>query len=189
MDTFRNWTVNTKQLLSSLNIFLLCSDFLSKILKICEQHHGKVLRMTGNSFVNDWKRIQIYQVWLRYGTNSESANCKIWIVSYGWFSFFLSLLDVSNIFMINSGGKYQVLILVVQSSIKQTVGKLSEASFNRKYFFISVGVFLASFPLMLMDFLNDHVGVWSNNNNYETTPICRARQSPAEYTILLYSSP
>ena len=22
---------------------------------------------------------------------------------------------------------------------------------------------------MLMDFLNDHVGVWTNNNNYETT--------------------
>lgn len=55
--------------------------------------------------------------------------------------------------------------------MKQTVGEnWWSLSFNGKYFFISVGVFLASFPLMLMDFLTDHVGMWINSNNsYETT--------------------
>lgn len=39
-----------------------------------------------------------------------------------------------------------------------------------------------------MDFLNDHVGVWSNNNNYETTQYVEQFTKPCS-TILLYSSP
>lgn len=107
MDTFRNWTVNTKQLLSHLIYFFLCSDFLRKILKTCEHHHGKVIR-------NDWEFISRMTEkefkFIRFGYAMKqiqrSANCKIWIVSCGWFSFFFSaFLDVSNIFMINSRGK------------------------------------------------------------------------------------
>ena len=107
MDTFRNWTLNTKQLLSHLIYFFLCLDFLSKILKTCEQHHGEVLR-------NDWefisRMIEKEFKFIRFGYAMEqiqkSANCKIWIVSCGLFSFFfpLSLFRYLNIFMINSGG-------------------------------------------------------------------------------------
>ena len=31
---------------------------------------------------------------------------------------------------------------------------------------------------MLMDFLNDHVGVWTNNNNYETTQYVEQFRKP-----------
>lgn len=62
------------------------------IKKICEQHHGKVLR-------NDWEFISRMTEKefksIRFGYAMEqiqkSAKCKIWIVSYGWFSFFFSL--------------------------------------------------------------------------------------------------